>query len=64
MADGMQLKSKSRVGKNLEVLIEQGYLIRQPNRYRGLELPHASLAAVPTSALRDELRRRNQDARP
>lgn len=64
MAAAMKLKSKSRIGNNLEVLIEQGYLRRQPNRYRGIELPHAKLAAVPTSALRNELRRRGQEGQP
>ena len=58
MRDALDLKSKSGVFRLVDALVEQGHLLRTPNRARGLDLPMASLAAVPTALLEMELARR------
>lgn len=52
------LSSKSGAHRLVELLVEEGKLVRRPGRVRGIELPGVDLSAVPTSELVAALERR------
>lgn len=58
IVDHLDVKSKSRVYATVNMLVENGYLVRLPEKVRGIGLPPQGLAEIPTSVLRGELERR------
>lgn len=61
IAQGCGWQSRSSAYRAIRLLVDQGHLLSEGGRTRGLRLPMPSLAAVPTSVLAAELSRRQRE---
>lgn len=57
---GVGLRSKGSTKAIVDRLVEQGHLVRQATRHRGIALPRVYLSSVATADLRAELERRER----